>query len=384
MRPLLLRSLLAVVFPVVAGAQGYQEVDGLIVIEAEDYASQSQADIRRWIRFDSDSPAHSYADSDETHVEGASGGAYLEILPDTRTNHDEQLIHGVNFQPEPGKMCVLTYPISVSRAGRYYVWGRAFSTGPEDNGLHLGLNGEWPASGERLQFCEGKFQWTWSSQQRRPENHCGTPLTVWLDIKEPGQHTLMVSMREDGTELDKLILALDEGFIPEEMGPAPTLYQPVELPVRSQFKKITHYRQMWKVDEHFKPEQTRAVPFYLDEDTRSFAVDASKPSYREGFARASAVYKKEAREVFDLVLVTLAEIDGESSYRVLLNDELIGAFQNPETEIDYAEVYFTLRDITLAKNDVITIESRAHTNGKIPEGSGTAYSRGRWIGLVLQ
>ena len=29
---------------------------------------------------------------------------------------------------------------------------------------------------------------------------------IWLDIKEPGLHTIMFSMREDGFEFDKFLL----------------------------------------------------------------------------------------------------------------------------------------------------------------------------------
>lgn len=384
MKTPLLLSFLAAVAPACIYAQGYQEVDGLISIEAEDYASQTKADIRRWMRFDSTTPAHSYADADVTHVAGASGGAYLEILPDTRTNHDEKLIHDVNFQPEPGKMCILTYPVYVTQTGRYYIWGRAFSTGPEDNGLHVGLDGKWPESGQRLQFCQGKHQWTWSSQQRRPENHCGTPFTLWIDIEEPGQHTLMISMREDGFELDKLVLSMDEGFTPEGMGPDATRYVPAELPERSQFKEISHYKYLWKVEETFKADEDGDVPYYVHKGKNAYAINAAKVPYRKGFASASAVYTKKKPGTFDLVLVTLAEIDGESEYRVRLNGKVIGKFQNPETEEDYSEAYFKIKDVTLNENDVISVESNAHTNGKIPEGDGTAFSRGRWIGLVLQ
>ena len=45
------------------------------------------------------------------HVDGASGGAYLEILPDTRATHEDMLIEGENFTNTPGQMAILSYPI---------------------------------------------------------------------------------------------------------------------------------------------------------------------------------------------------------------------------------------------------------------------------------
>jgi len=61
-------------------------------------------------------------------------------------------------------MAVLTYNVHFSTPGRYYVWARAYSTGSEDNGLHVGLNGDWPASGQRMQWCQGKNNWRWESK----------------------------------------------------------------------------------------------------------------------------------------------------------------------------------------------------------------------------
>jgi len=116
---------------------------GTAVIEAENYSAQHNADTRRWIVFNSQSNnAHGLADSDKLHLEGTSNNAYIELLPDSRTNHYEPLVHDVNFSATPGKLAVLTYPVYFDAPGRYFVWARAFSSGSEDNGLHtngLGL-----------------------------------------------------------------------------------------------------------------------------------------------------------------------------------------------------------------------------------------------------
>ncbi|MDQ5979848.1 MAG: hypothetical protein QG602_2823, partial [Verrucomicrobiota bacterium] len=350
----------------------------------EDFAAQGLADKRRWLRFDAASPSHPYADNDVMHVEGASGGAYLELLPDTRTNHDEKLVHGENFSGKPGEMAVLCYPVHFTQAGRYYIWGRAFSTGPEDNGLHFGLDGRWPESSQRLQFCAGKFQWTWSSAQRRPEDHCGQPLTLWIDVEAPGVHTVMISMREDGVELDKFVLALDPAFKPEGMGPESTRYVPAELPRKQAFFGITHYKYLARALDDFKTEADAAVPYYRHEAQRALAINAARPELRDRFARATYGYTGNKPGKFDLILVTLTETDGESAYRVLVNDRLVGEFKNPATETDYQEATFTMKGVELQPGDKIAVVSNAVTNGRIPEGSTTAYSRGRWRGLVLQ
>lgn len=365
-------------------AQSHMEIDGFVVLEAEDFSSQSLVDVRRWILFDENNRSHPYWDSDDVHLEGASGGAYLEILPDTRSHHGETLERGVNFSNVAGEMAVLSYPVHFENPGRYYVWARAYSTGTEDNGIHIGLNGSWPKSGQRLQLCEGKGQWTWSSQQRVPDNHCGIPFTIWLDIEEPGTHLISVSMREDGFELDKLLLSLDPEYTPEGSGPRATWYLPTELPKKEQFLQIKNYRYLWRAVSDFEVESNSNISFYVDQGRSALAINAAKEEYRDRFARAYVRYDSKGTREFDLQLVTLAETDGESEYRVFVNDSLVGSFVNPESDVDYREAYFRIEGLSLSEGDMISVESKAVTNGKIPEGSGTAYSRGRWIGLVLQ
>ena len=186
----------------------FEEKNGYVEVEAEDFYSQELTDIRRWYVVDADYAQDIQPDADGSHASTASGKAYLEILPDTRKNHEEQLIAGENFSNEPGKLAVLHYPVYFNTPGKYYVWVRAYSTGTEDNGIHVGLNGEWVASGQRMQWCEGKDQWTWASKQRTQEEHCGVEQQIFLEIKEPGRHTISFSMREDGFEFDKWAMSL--------------------------------------------------------------------------------------------------------------------------------------------------------------------------------
>jgi hypothetical protein len=199
----------------------FEERDGLVAVEAEHFHRQSLTEKRAWHLTSARHTPAETPDGDPPHLEGASGGAYLEILPDTRRTHDDRLIHGENFSNQPGRLGVLHYKIHLNNPGRYYVWARAYSTGPEDNGLHVGLNGEWPASGQRLQWCEGKNGWRWESKQRTEQVHCGEPHLIYLDIPAAGEHEIQFSMREDGFEFDKFILTKDREFArPNGAGPA--------------------------------------------------------------------------------------------------------------------------------------------------------------------
>lgn len=194
------------------------EIDGIVAIEAEHFYKQTFTEKRAWHLTSATATPAVDPDADPVHTEGASGGAYLEILPDTRRNPDETLIHGENFSNEPGKLAALHYKVHFSTPGRYYVWVRAFSTGPDDNGLHVGLDGVWPESGQRMQWCDGKNSWRWESKQRTEEDHCGVPYQIYLDVPSAGEHEIQFSMREDGFEFDKFILTTDREFEAPDAG----------------------------------------------------------------------------------------------------------------------------------------------------------------------
>jgi len=182
--------------------------NNIISVEAESFFRQEKDGIRSWFKI---RPAEII---DSIAIQ-ASGRAYIQCLPDTRVTAKDKLIAGENFTNTPGEIAVISYNIKVKTMGRYYVWVRCYSTGAEDNGVHVGLNGEWPESGKRMQWCEGKNRWTWAGKQRTEANHCGEPYLIYLDIDKPGRHILQFSMREDGFRMDKIILTTEKLYIPE-------------------------------------------------------------------------------------------------------------------------------------------------------------------------
>lgn len=182
------------------------EQNGIVAIEAEHYDSLELSDVRQWITFNPQNSTGPTPDPDPSHANTASASGYIEILPDTRVTHQDQLINNVNFTNTAGQMTIVNYKVKFTTTGKYYVWVRAYSTGTEDNGVHVGLDGTWPESGKRMQWCEGKNQWTWASKQRTAANHCGEEQLIYLDINTVGIHTISFSMREDGFEMDKIIL----------------------------------------------------------------------------------------------------------------------------------------------------------------------------------
>lgn len=194
----------------------FEEKNGFLSVEAEDFQYKSANNTKRnWYIRSLNTQVPFTKEKITNHYSGASRDAYIEALPDTRITHDDPLVHGENFCPISGDGPVIGYKVRITDPGRYYIWVRAYSTGTEDNGVHVGIDREWPDSGARIQWCEGKNKWTWSSAQRVPDNHCGVKNTIYLDIEKSGEYVLVFSMREDGFEMDKWLMTKDINFIPK-------------------------------------------------------------------------------------------------------------------------------------------------------------------------
>lgn len=173
-------------------------------IEAENYTSKSD----RWVLTSPDYTPTLQPDPDPPHNSSASGNANLELLPDTRVTHDDTVVNGGmdgNFWGGPGGGPRIDYNVNIPEAGRYLVYVKTFSTNTEDNGIHVGVNGNLPESGKRIQICS-KHNWQWTSAQRTNENHCGVPKTIWLDFPAAGVNTVTFFAREDGFEIDQFLL----------------------------------------------------------------------------------------------------------------------------------------------------------------------------------
>lgn len=211
----------------------FLEENGIVAIEAEEYDSiNNKKSTAKWYLTNLTKIPNIKPDPDGSHADTASGNGYMEILPDTRVYghndskpEDKIITSGpnTNFHAKGGTGPTVNYKVYFNTPGTYYVWLRAFSTGKEDNGTHVGINGTWPATGERVQWCTGKKKWTWTRAQRNEpkEFHCGGKGEIQLKVPSKGIHTISVSMREDGFELDKIIMARSKSYEPKDAGLAP-------------------------------------------------------------------------------------------------------------------------------------------------------------------
>ncbi len=122
------------------------------------------------------------------------------------------------------------------------------------------------------------------------------------------------------------------------------------------------------------------VPAVRQEKRKVLSVNAAK--YKDKYAAALGTFPGETGR-YDLRINTLKEFDGESTYRIKIDGQLVGTYQNPRTDKsgDFSPSDTTFQGIKIKNGASIQVEFNSHSNGLIPEGNATAYSRGRWSSL---
>ncbi|MCO8121712.1 DUF5060 domain-containing protein [Stieleria sp. TO1_6] len=384
--------------PIVDDNVVFAEKDGLVAVEAEHFFKQTATDKRAFYLTNADSTPTVTPDGDPNHVAGASGGAYLEILPDTRRTHADKLIRGTNFSPTAGQMAVLHYKVNFSTPGKYYVWVRAYSTGPEDNGLHVGIDGQWPESGQRLQWCQGKNSWRWDSNQRTEKQHCGEPHKIFLQIDEPGEHTIAFSMREDGFEFDKWFMTTNREFQrPEDGGPGSVLKSgtlPAAFPVvaaapQASVASDTNAKPPAAKPQPAKNQSAKAAdlampaPMFAESQSSGYYLHDNKwmavnpDQHKQGTAERTFPFPSGR---YHVTLRTIGENDGQSMYVLAIDGETVGEYTNPLSKQTYEEgsdFHKTWQDIVITEGAIIKVTST------IGSKDGQEFSRARWSAVAF-
>lgn len=376
---------LAMTQPIANSDLVFNEVGGIVAVEAEHFLSQEKDDVRAWFRVEENEIHEVKPDLDTPHLHEASGGSYLEALPDSRWSHGQTLVYNENFFDDPGLAGVLTYNVHFSQPGRYYVWVRHYSTNSEDNGMHVGLNGQWPESGQRWQTII-KRRWAWESRQRTEEAHDGVPFELYLDIPSAGQHQIHFSIREDGLEFDKFVLALDRDYRPDGLGPTSAVHAGTAPPPKT---LSANYVQADMPDAAptplaALPEATVRVPapqftidgsdFYVDQKTW-LAINPNQAKTATASAKITA-----ADGTYTVIFHAVGENDGESIFDIKIGDRPLGSFTCPMS-LDTFELgsKFNKAFSKVAIKQGETIEVTA----TIGSADGSEFSRGRWMGVTF-
>lgn len=177
-----------------------QDDSGLIVIEAENFDTNTAQGIHHW-EF-TNSPA------------GFTGAGTMYALPD-------EPVAVIDYPTSLTDSPRLDYKVNFTKSGTHYFWFRGSDGG--GNSLNAGFEGDSPDP----------------TMNNIDQGCCGTRLVpggttlVWVggtggsadersrfEVPAPGTYTVNLWMREDGQIVDKLLITTDPAFVPSGAGPA--------------------------------------------------------------------------------------------------------------------------------------------------------------------
>jgi uncharacterized repeat protein (TIGR03806 family) len=169
----------------------FQEVGGLVVMEAESFSANVTQGGKSW---------SSVTDAN------ASGGVAYQATPNTGTSINTGYVTG---SPR------LDFPVNFTLTGTYYVWVRGrdpdVPVTSNSDSVHAGIDQTGPASADRISTFNGSFGWSRATLDNA---------NATLSVPSAGVHTIHLWMREDGFVVDKLLLTQNAAFTPTGTGPA--------------------------------------------------------------------------------------------------------------------------------------------------------------------
>ena len=168
-------------------AGAFLESGGQVVIEAEHFGTNTGRASHTW---------------DVTSNGSASGGQTMVANPNNAANINTGYTTG---SPQ------LDYRVNFLTTGTYQVWVRGLGAGTADRTVHSGIDGTGPASADRLSGFTGTLGWQKATLD-------GASATI--SVTAAGLHTINIWMREDGFQIDKILLTTSASFTPTGAGPA--------------------------------------------------------------------------------------------------------------------------------------------------------------------
>jgi hypothetical protein len=165
----------------------FVETGGEVTMQAEDFTAKAlgsgDASSSEWLSF-----------SDTN----AANGTAMKVVPNDGVN--------VSDSTDGAR---LDYDVEFNTTGTYYIWVRMRGPSGTDDSVHAGLDGN-PASYGGGGITDNSGDWVW--QNRVGWSADGDRVTV--DVNSTGIHTVNVWMREDGTQVDEILLTTDETKTP--------------------------------------------------------------------------------------------------------------------------------------------------------------------------
>ena len=127
-------------------------------------------------------------------IEAEQGDIYDPML----TGSDDNASGGEYISATTGGYA--EYSFEVPAAGNYYVWGRTIGATGGSNSFFIAADN----GGDIAWHLPISVEWNWSQA-----------VSIYL---EAGQHTLIVSRRENNAQLDKILITNDSKYVPQGFG----------------------------------------------------------------------------------------------------------------------------------------------------------------------
>ncbi|MCM8532078.1 MAG: Ig domain-containing protein [Lentisphaeraceae bacterium] len=342
------------------GASVYQEKDGLVIMEAENTKSK----LNKWTK--------------KTNIPDYTGNSFIEFTGNSHHN-------GPANSP-------LKYTFKITKPGHYTLALLAAKEHITINGkvrtdlandCYVRVEGDYNAVSKKAPlellkrdtklFGGEDKSFRWASVLDLGSHNFTKPV---YDFKAGETYTLVISGRSKAFKIDRILLrhsSVQKNIAQKRTNPESKLENsgPQTQVLGPNINAIDI------VDLNSGP-----VPFSVDTSNSALQIAAGIESNRNKWARATFKSNLKAG-LYDLTLTTMKERDGESPYRILINGQVVGASKNHTTNRDYALQDHTFKGINVPEGATVRVEAKAVTNGKIPEGNGTAYARGRWTQLVF-
>ena len=165
------------------------DLDGLVCIEAENFAQKQAVEDHQWQFIDS--------------TTGFAGSGAMTATPDDGSEEDD---------PDYGDSPFIDYQVYFVRTGRHYIWVRGWGV-DDGNSCHVDLDHRELDNGKEIEFDEQRWNWAHKSDDYD---------FAYFDIDTPGLHTISLCMQEDGVLVDRIVLSADPDYRPQGAGPDPT------------------------------------------------------------------------------------------------------------------------------------------------------------------
>lgn len=201
-------------------------------------------------------------------------------------------------------------------------------------------------------------------------------MSTWANFPVAGEYTIEYGGRSKGHCVDRIVLfKADQETAARNVNTQESLQEGTCEP-----EPVCQNVILNAVDFPITPKIDGFEVGYVDNARNAMAINAAQ--HKDKFAAVKQTFTG-IDGTYDIELTTLAELDGESTYILKVGGVEVGTYQNPETDVDYTSTTKTWEDVSVKQGDEIQVAFSSHTNGKIPEGGSTAYSRGRWTQLAF-